>query len=286
MKNTSKIILSLLAAVLLFGSCKEDKLLTYDRSDNVYFRHKRWVSPNGIEHNTQLTYDGINYAVVAYNVKEALDSITFSFARLDESITEATMIVPVTVVGDVADVDRKFGYKIRETSTAVEGVDYRILDAFIPAKKIHGGLVVELSREALNKEGSFLYIDLELIANENFTVQYDSIPRNSVNEKNLVSTLTFRVWFSNSLLQPKNWFLFEIGYFSSRKAELFLEHTTITEEILYGDEAPELAFRGVWRDEFTKWFNDQNISGNTVYEKDGRTPMTLEAKAPTPVPAP
>lgn len=270
-------------AVLFFGSCKEDRLLTYDRTDNVYFKHKRWGS-GGLLHTTSVGYEGINYTIEA-RISEAIDSIVFSFGRFEEGIDEAITLVPVVIVGDIANIDRRFGYKINETSTAMEGEDFRILDAFIPAGKISGGFIVELSRKNIEKD-AFKYIDLELVPNENFVTDYDSIPRSSASTKIKTSTLTFRLWFNNGLLQPKYWSSYQVGYFSTRKAQLLIEHTSLTDEGLYSDETPQMMICIAIRDEFTRWFNDENIAGRTIYEADGRTPMTLASTPPTPVPAP
>lgn len=283
MKNIPKIILSLLLAVLFFGSCKEDKLMMHDGSSNIYFRHKKWTASAGAQgiYTTTINYNGAAYTVTTPGVTmEARDSMEFSFARIDKTIESAITFMPVTVVGEVANVDRKFSYKVLETSTAVKGEDYEILDAFIPANKIHGGIVVEIFKKNVKSEGAYRYLDVELIPNENFTVQYDSITRSAVKTTEKVSTLTFRLSLNSSLTAPQYWSAYEIGYFSTKKALKFMEVVNMSMEDFYG--MPSLDLRIIRAQMFKSWLIQMAKDGDPVYEDDGVTLMTTDEIRPAP----
>lgn len=274
MKNL-RIILILSAVILSFGSCKEDKLSTYDMKDNIYFKHKRWSSPNGITHTTTMEYDGVEYTASARVVSPALDSITYSFALNDKD--KDIMIVPVIVVGKIADVDRRFAYKIRPSTTMQEGTDFKVLDAFIPANQTSGGIVVELYKANVSEEGVFGNVDFELIPNENFATAYDSIPRSSASTEIKVSTLTFRLQFSNSLPTPQYWVSHGLGTFTTKKLLCINIAVGLEMDYWYGGTTPSLTLIPAYRQLFVEWLDEMKRSGNEVFEADGTTPMSIVA---------
>lgn len=131
MKDKIKLLL-LAMTILLFAGCQKDEIMTFDLSDaGVMF-------PGA---GDALNYKGYNSADQTYYVNQSF---------LNVPLTQNTFIVdlPVRVSGDSADVDRAVAYEIVADKTTALSTQYRIVEAFIPAKSHYGRIRFELTRDA------------------------------------------------------------------------------------------------------------------------------------------
>lgn len=177
-KLIKKISLLALSALVLL-SCEETDYMTFDTSHSgVYF-----------------TKDTLNYS--------------FSVTPMEKR----TYIykIPVRVLGGLSDKDREVAYNVIADSTmAEEGVQYRILEALIPAGEIDGYIAVEILRDGLEGshiEGYTKYsLGLELAENKNFTptlgrreqvrvLRFD----NAVDQPNWTNTKGEKIWSEGEL---------------------------------------------------------------------------------------
>ncbi len=257
--------------VLVLAGCRSDEIQVYDGPDNIYFLYKMWPT-SGFGMTTTLEFEGRTLSLEA-KFSEAQDSIIHSFAFVDAREHLDTTFIPVRLIGRLADHDRKIAYRINTaTGAAAEGADFRVLDAFIPAGKTAGGIVVELSRDNLT-EGRHLEIDFELLANENFGLEYQLI-RRSVADTASVPTTTFRLWFNDELPPPPNWgfsYADFLGAWSPKKAYLLVEQFNITWDALYNP--PHTAYIVSWGGQLKRYLARMAAEGHPVMEADGVTPM-------------
>ncbi len=263
-------ILAILPALMLAG-CHQDEIEVYDGKANIYFLYKMWPT-SGFGMTTPLEFEGRTLSLEA-KFSEAQDSIIHSFAFIDEQERLDTTFIPVRLIGQLSDRSRKIAYRINPGSgSAVEGTDFRVLDAFIPAGKTAGGIVVELARDNLT-EGRHLQIDFELLANEDFGIDYRKIERSTA-DTTLVSTTTFRLWFNDELPPPANWdfsYASYLGTWSAKKAHLLVEQFNITWEALY--DPPHPAYIVSWGGQLKRYLAKMADENNPVMEADGITPM-------------
>lgn len=238
MKNIFKILTVTAAAALVLGACKEDKLMIYEGDNNVYFQHKKW--PSGTRgYYAKLLYNGTTFnGDTGKKSDAALDSLEVTMAFVNTVIPVDTTFLPILLMGDVVDYDRKIGYKIVNTddpNAGEEGVDFRVLDAFIPANKTLGGIVVEMIRARLGGDKYFV-VDFQLVDNDDFKVRYDSIPR-SATDKDKVAVYTMRLKFTDGLTQPQ-WYVSTMapytGKWSSKKAYVMHDELGVSWDTLYG----------------------------------------------------
>lgn len=277
MKNTAKIFGLFIAALLVLAACKEDELMVYDHENNVYFQHKRW-SPDLYDFEATLEYKGTVMSVSEMQSTEAKDSLFVSMAFVNPEQHSDTVFLPVVLIGQVAGYDRKIGWKVVESDdpdAGVEGEDFRVLDAFIPANKTIGGIVVEIFRKNLAEPESFIVADFELVANDEFQVNYNEDTR-SANDDTIVSTLTMRLKYSDGLEAPEYWpYLFQpyYGDWSSKKAFILVDQIGETWEQLYGFDLNLDTIIKAYS--FRRWLEayKENNGGVPMYEADGVTEM-------------
>ena len=204
--NVLRRIGKLNAVVALLGltaltSCEETDYMTYDTSNNgIYFLS---------------------------------DTLQYSFSVTPIEQRTHVVEIPVRVMGGVSDVARKVNFEvIADTTTAEEGVQYRIKEAVILPDSINGVIPVEILRDGLkgsNSEGYVRYrLGLRLLPNENFVPTL-----NVLNQK-------FVLNFDNSVEQPnwlsadgeKVWIERELGKWHPLKLIKMVEYFHALEDIL------------------------------------------------------
>ncbi len=117
-----KIFLILAMAIICFASCQEEKMMDYALDGKVYFNE--WL-------------DKYHRA----------DSITYSFAVQNAKVTKDTLRVNTKLMGDIADYDRFFkGEVIIDSSTAIAGRHFKLLDGVMKAGEYEAYLPIEIYR--------------------------------------------------------------------------------------------------------------------------------------------
>lgn len=278
MKTINKIILAAAAVLVVTAAgCKEDELMSFDGDTNVYFTLKRWPVDIG---GLIVEYDGSEYACGINGSKsESTDSMAYSFMFYPEEVNKRTVLVPLSIMGRVADTDRKVAYKVLPTSTAKEGDDFKVLDAFIPAERTFGAIIVELTRDNLTKDGKSLEIHFGLERNENFEIDYNMIPFSNTYRDSLVSTVSnFRLQFNDGLTRPELWDPISgyYGDYSQKKLLLMISVLKVPIEHFYPNDGsypltPVLTAYGTM---LKKWLVQYEIDNGEPYLDENDTPMT------------
>jgi len=285
MKNRFKIFGLLMGMLLFFGSCEEQQLIVYEHENNIYFPTKSYLYY--LRHDgsafspippVTMVYNGETYrspAITYASSPVGLDSLGYSMINGD------IVVIPVMAMGAIADHDRKVEWKVinQDVENAGKlGVDFEVLDAYIPANSMVGGLIVKLFRENLN-EDNFLYADFELLPNENFQTNFSEIPRRAGSNE-LVSTTTIRLRYYNFLQKPQYWdlsFLHLLGPWSNRKVFILVEHFNFdtSADFLYKVPPPHTMEIFPFGIALKRWLEDYEIAnGAPYYERDGVTKMT------------
>jgi hypothetical protein len=187
--------------IVAFSSCEDTDYMTYDTSNNgIYFLS---------------------------------DTMQYSFSVTPIEQRTHLVKIPVRVMGGISDVARPINFEvITDTTTAEEGVQYRIGEAVVLPDSINGFIPVEILRDGLkgsNAEGYERYrLGLRLLSNDYF------IPTlNVLNQK-------FVLNFDNSVEQPnwlsadgeKVWIERELGKWHPLKLIKMVEYFHALEEIL------------------------------------------------------
>lgn len=170
------------AAVLLMlaASCR-DEIDTYSGRDNVYFFFG-------------YGYTGVlKVAGTADSDRLRAGSTGFDFARIymSDGVTVAAdslIAVQIYTNGKLSDKDRKVAVTVEPNdyyTTAQEGVDFEIMDAYIMANRPYGYVYVKLNNTAnlTAAKTNGLNIKLKLIPNENFATDYDLTPVAELNDE-------------------------------------------------------------------------------------------------------
>ncbi len=276
MNNFSKLLFIVSGVALLCASCQKDALEVYEGPNNVYFSLKKW--PGVI--TSEVEYGGVTYSFNSVApITEAVPSLTKSFTEVPGQ-DKWTVLVPVSLMGRVAGHDRDFSYKILPTSTAVEGVDYKILRAFIPAGKAMGGFLVELNRENVKAEGAQLAVDLELLPDDTFQTNYRHIATNASNPQDTVDLRTFQLIFQGSFSPPVRWSTMSsyYGLFSEKKLFILINVIGLAMEEIYSS-SPTLNLMPAYGGMLKRYLAQKQLEGDPVYEADGVTLMTAGAMA-------
>jgi hypothetical protein len=298
MKTAIKILACAGVLLTAMAGCKEDKLMVFEGADNVYFFQSKWPSGD-TGFSSGMTYNG--KAMVrregTATINAVVDSMTVSMAFLHPDLKSDTTFLPVAVAGRIADVDRRFGYEVLDSGTAVEGVDFRVLDAFIPAKSRVGGIVVELFRENA-KDNVILDAKFRLVENDTFGVNYPWIKRTST-DTTMVTTLEMKVRWTDNLLPPTPWWNYdavskntmlfpELGSYSAKKLFVFTDILNVPWNTIYNEDTSgnllmtgNMAFaqRGsVYGSMLYKWLVRYEEQNGEPYLDENGEPMKAGAK--------
>ena len=174
---------------LLSISCKKDKLMLFDQKSKVYI------------YKTSLEW------LESYLTR---DSMTYSFATGPAAISTDTVFVPLRIMGDVENYDRKVNYELMETSLA-DKESYELLPALIKANKFDGNIPIRIKRTAaLEKTEGRLW--LRIIASEDF-------------EPGIIDQLTYLIKINDFLSRPATWNDYYFGDYSTVKYDFIIKIT-------------------------------------------------------------
>lgn len=278
MKNIHKILVVFVCGLLALGSCKEDKLLIYDAGSGAeaYFKLVRWPQQS-VNNSTSMPVPGKEGEVrwVYGRITEAIDSLVCSFARVNPELNDTVILVPVSVMGDASSDRRDIAYRIKPSTTATQGAteDYEIVDAYIPAGRESGGILVRLYRNNLTTAKSTFQIDFQLESNEHFTLRYDSIPlRANVSPSDpQVSMIDFRLMVINELPMPVDyWNEGNYGRWSTKKALILFNDLNMPETQLYPEPGgrPDIYMTMAFGSLLKNYLQEKQLAGETIFEDD------------------
>lgn len=125
-------------------------------------------SASSCEDTDYMTYDTAHNGTYFVD-----DTLQYSFGVTPIEQRTYVVNVPVRVMGSLSDQARKIGFEvITDTTTAIEGVQYRLGEAVVLPDSVNGYIPVEILRDGLKgsyAEGYVRYrLGLRLVANEHF----------------------------------------------------------------------------------------------------------------------
>ncbi len=293
MKTSIKIFSAAWVLLLAFTGCEEDKLPVFDGVDNIYFQQSKW--PHYGLFSATMTYNGkemtVTGGVSPYAwTNSVVDSMTVSMSFRNPELVSDTTFLPVAVAGRLSDKDRKIAWSIVDSGDAVEGVDFKVLDAFIPANSREGGIVVELFRK--NAAGKYLHVKFRLEDNGIFGVNYPLIALSSTDDTP-TSTIDMKIKWTDGLQPPTPWWNYdhvstntmlygEFGSFSVRKLFVFTDILGVPWETIYNpDGTGNMLFArtgSVYGQLLYKWLVRYEMQNGSPYLDEDGTPMRAGAK--------
>jgi hypothetical protein len=167
MKNYILLALGL----LLFVSCQKDEIMDYALDGKVYFFERTSM---GGSNDIKVT------------------SKSYSFAVKSDAVTKDTMKVITRLMGNVVDRDRTFRAEVvPDSTTAVAGTHYKILDGVLKAGQYLSYLPVEIYRTADTKTTE-VTLCVKLVDTSDLTTGNPT-------------DITFHLTWGDKLIKPTNW---------------------------------------------------------------------------------
>lgn len=208
----------------------------------------------------------------AIYMNETTDTTRFSFTYVD--VDRQVQEIKIKTIGQVYDYDRTVNLKIIPVN-AVEGVDFEPLAEQYVVKAGENSLVVPIvmiRTGALQKEEKV--IDMELLENEYFKTYYDYGSGDRVTwvkTNRLKQTLIFSEFMNQ---RPATWDPYVLGTFSQKKFNLICNEMGIAREKFL--DSKFMSYRTNYIASYMKkYLAEQKAAGNTIYEEDGVTEMTM-----------
>ncbi len=217
MKKVFYIIVSL----LLLAACSKSEIETWDSTPCVWFD------------------------------SASKDTVIFSFYSLPETVTEYIQEFPITIAGEVSDIDRQVGVKILGTHNPESR--YEIVSATIPAGKVDGTVQVKVYKTD-NLKTAHDTLGIEIIASADFEVGLENYTRRAMVVSNFIAR---PVWWDMMME------MFVLGSYSDRKLKVIYEVLGSDEyfhegafTVMYKEDAAEIIYR------LNKYCKDNNIKEN------------------------
>lgn len=208
----------------------------------------------------------------AIYMNETTDTTRFSFTYVD--VDRQVQEIKIKTIGQVYDFDRTVNLRITPVN-AVEGVDFEPLAEQYVVKAGENSLVVPIvmiRTGALQKEEKV--IDMELLENEYFKTYYDYGSGDRVTwvkTNRLKQTLIFSEFMNQ---RPATWDPYVLGTFSQKKFNLICNEMGIAREKFL--DSKYMSYRTNYIASYMKkYLAEQKAAGNTIYEEDGVTEMTM-----------
>lgn len=149
-------------------------------------------------------------------VERVVSSKTFSFALQNSTLMADTFKINVKLMGNLANVDRTFKAEVvADSSTAVAGLHYKLLDGVMHAGQYLACLPVVLYRTA-DTQNKSVNIKLRL------TDAGDLLPGNAEYQ-------TFSLTWGDILLKPDNWPDYYFGVYSKNKYRFAIDILGLTD---------------------------------------------------------
>ncbi len=196
-------IITVFAAILLLPACKPDRIQPYRAEDAA-----------------------VNFLAV-----------TNSFSMKGVTTDKVTYEIPLQVVGPATDYNRKIDLAVKD-STAVQGRDFTVRSAMVPAGELEGKVVLEVNR--LKDGQTDLATAMTIVPNEFFIAGFPRYQRAVVSWTELYARPGLYVW--------RYWYLFFCHGYSQDFHKLLVE--VLGEEVekttnsrTYQQADPELILR-------------------------------------------
>lgn len=230
--------------LLMFASCKKEGIMTYEGTNDVYFR--------------------ANYV-------NSIDTGVVSFGFTLSSIKDSIVKIPVAIMGQVSNQPRSVKVSIADSSTAVAGTHY---DALPDSFKIRAGrtvdtLYLKVHRTAdLQQKG--VSIILLLQDNSNFSTAMKTKVTNSITGA-YFSYIKYKIVLNDILEKPAQWLSGYLGTFSRTKVYLMSQVLGLTPKEISDviGLSTSIPVQNYYGRTMQIYLNQQKAAGTPVYEDDG-----------------
>ncbi|MCM5528085.1 DUF4843 domain-containing protein [Parasegetibacter sp. NRK P23] len=245
-----RISFSILLLTLLFAGCTKE-LKTFEGAPVVYFNYPvNGGGPAG---------SGLSQSAL----------ISFAFGSI--TLTDSVVPILVRVSGAPANVDRKYSLVLVDSLTTAElSTHYQFVqtDFTIQAGKLWDTAYLKLNRTADMADSTFsIYMALE--PNENFGTNLQF----KVNGTAKFNAVQYQVQVNDILKKPRYWLDHYLGTFSKEKLYLMSEMLVIPLDKMENTiTIAELVYYGKF---MQRYLNEKKAAGETIYEADGTTAMTM-----------
>ncbi len=194
MNTKIKNIILVLVLVLSLVACEQSEVMDYSLEGKVYFYERTVIN----------------------TVESRVSEKNFSFALQNSSLMVDTFLIKVRLMGDVVDTDRSFKATVlSESSTAVAGTHYKLLDGVMEANEYISYLPVVLYRTDDTQEEA-VSIDLEITDEGDLGKGY-------------VDDLNFTLTWGDILLEPDHWPEYFFGVYSENKYRFAIDVLGLTD---------------------------------------------------------
>jgi len=178
-------------------SCKKDQMLSYDFGSGITIYKKA--------------------------ISQGQDSMTVSFAVMDDNILSDTIELPLRIVGQTVNYDRVVNFGIHEEETTAQSENYELLPVYIPANSYEGTLRIRVNKtESLNSKEARIKILLK--DSEDFKI-------------GPTEQSSYLLKINNYLTKPATWHDIRFGEYSQAKYGLIIRETGY---VNYGDLHPDI----------------------------------------------
>ncbi len=185
---------SLLFISLIFYACQQNEVMDFALDARVYF----------------------NETTGTGTLQRNIWSKNYSFALQKSTLTQDTIKITTKLMGNPADYDRIFRVKVLpDSTTAIEGQHYKILDGIMPAGKYESYLPIILYRTEDTQELS-VSLFIEIIATN------DLKPGNP-------DAINFSLHWADMLMRPAHWPEYFFGEYSVNKYRFAIDVTGHTD---------------------------------------------------------
>ncbi len=259
MKN--KLILSIFLLLMsVFVSCKKEGLKTYDDES----------SKNSIYFPLTQSFSGLD--------------VSFGYAKVD--VKDSIVSILVQIIGGAQSIDRPYQLSIADSSTLVPNQDYVLeTQPQIDAGKVSDTLKVRFLRTpAIANKAKYLYLDLK--PNDYFTNSFLSRELVVGDAVETVFNTRLTIKLDDIAGPPPFWtpnnsgYSYTVGYFgtfSSLKYQLLinrynLDVLELNKPTWYAANTRKIL---AWAGGMKAYLTQMQLSGQTIYEADGVTPMTM-----------
>lgn len=261
MKTLFKIFI-LSASVLLLSSCKHE-MMDYQGQAGVYFNVQ--VVPQS------LFGDPESWAHI--------DTTRFSFSNMVGDTMY--MSLKVRIMGSIENVDRYFDVRVvGDTATTAEPLtDYTLAATRfpIPAGERDGYVKVDFFNTDKLTD-TVMFLTIELLENETFALPMRSwvkLDNDQTADKVSINVIRHVIGFTNSIQKPVAFNELIWGIYSQKKMQIILEVCGLTMDDFSSSQKMPTATAKILCQRFNKYLQAMKAKGETVYEADGVTEMTV-----------
>lgn len=200
------------------------------------------------------------------------DTTIISFTYLNKDSTHVPVYLQLKTMGRMVNYDREIKLKVT-TKQCEAGVDFDPIEEtqILPANDFIGSILVNLKRTDALQEGNKI-IDIELLESKDFAILYKEYH----DGKDTLSGIKHTIIFSELMdTPPSTWNAKLFGAFSAKKFITICNELNISREKFIDVNYMSIGRRNYIKAQMIIVFQKAKEAGNTIYEADGVTEMTM-----------